>query len=517
MAFGLNPTGLLTKLFAPKARRTPPPTDRPDDRTNYDTGTNATGLYGAYKNHLQVTEDRHAVLQDYEDMDFDDIPAAVLDAVAEECTQPDFIRDRPLWVKSENKDLEKMLEGLIAHLEIEDRFPSHTREVSKFGEMFKFIHTHPQEGIVGWEYFQPIRVNRIEEHGNLRGFVLDGEQRQQYSQSDTMTLPWQFTHFMRPSNVMREGARRGESWLRPARRIFRKFQMTEDSVIMYRLRKAPDRDVMYVDVGTAPFDQAVNIIRRWRRTFKKDTLYNPMDGSLRSDLHVIGPSDDYFVPRKEGSTTQIERLQGSSNHDQLNDYRTMLHRLYSALRASPDHFGFTENGVERLKPISNLSVSWSRGCRLSQKGVIQGYVKTILVHMALKGIDWQLPSNHFEIHTAPISYLDEQQRLEIYDIRTRLIEVMTRLTSEFQEINQSKWFLWLLYKFGGLSPEVLDQFIQNSEADGAEAEGLKGVDLTESQKRSLEELAMPYIGQIRDGLSHVYSPYDNYKHYLIRG
>jgi hypothetical protein len=546
------------------------------------------------------------------EMDFDDLVSAVLDAMAEDCTQPDMISGRIVWISSENQDVVKLLTKLFDKLEIEDRVASIIREAAKYGDCFLRNWYRRGEGIIALEYYEPQRVFRVEEKGRMRGFTIDStlEMRSE----SILYNPWDFIHFFRAIGRLRPDQTYGDSLCRPARRLWRKLQMVEDSIIMYRLKMAPDRFIFYVDCGEASASESVEILRMWRRALKKQVLYQPDQGRLRVDynpwcltpntivplvdgrnltlqqildeygtnrsfsvysfdkrnncivegeathLGVVGtgcpvyrvtlddgsfydctsnhewilkggvkrkaiglqPGDsfeswpagvdhkvvsveylgvvaevhclsvvgyhnfavrcerggevsevftgnsvdqDFFWPTKEGSNSRIEKQAGSANIGEIHDYELLVKRLFAALRAPPSYFGMKEEGgavIDNGKTLGRQDIRWARSGKAGQKAATRGLVRLCQVHMALKGIDPTDPANEFEVCMAPISYLDEMERLEVFDLRSRAIDSISRVLTDVEGLDKKRWVSWLLWKFGGLSKNFLDQFIDQN-------------------------------------------------------
>jgi hypothetical protein len=288
--------------------------------------------------------------------------------------------------------------------------------------------------------------------------------------------------------------------------------MMEDSIVMYRLRRAPDRDVYYIDIGGAPIDEGINIVRMWRRALKKHHGVKSSSGELRSDMNPLAPDEDLFWPTKEGSNSRIERLSGAANVGDVWDFKLMIDRLFSTLRAPKEYFGFNEGGgFNADKSLAQIDIRWARGCKICQKGLTTGMTKTAMIHLALLGINPVDPQNEFETHMTPISFLDEQQRLELYTLRLQAIENMNRLFGDVKGINQTKWFTWLLHKFGGFGSEFLEKFVEAANSsDGASDEGFHGRDLTGTEQSLILEALKDIPSQIRNVLTCSTSSRDIY-------
>lgn len=502
-AMGLNPNGLLSQLFGLDVRRPPKPSwDPRRSHLSGDIGPDlASSMWAYYQDKMTISQERLDAYRDYDEMDFDDLIASVLDAIAEDSTQSDFMNGKSIWFETDNKELQVVLNKMAVRLKMEEVTPQLVREISKFGDDFEYLHANRNEGIVALEHYMPSSVWKQEKEGRLMGYSLDPNNNDR----SKLFLPWEFQHFMRPAGRRLLGVQYGDAWIRPARRLYRKVQMTEDAIIMYRLKRAPDRDVYYIDVGDSPIDESISILRQWRRILKKNTFIDTATNKLKSDMNPLAPDEDIFWPTREGNNSRIDRLSGSSNVGEVWDYKLLIERLFSTLRAPKEYFGFGEGGgFNADKSISQLDIRWARGCKTSQKGVTTGWTKIAMVHMALLGINPLDKKNQFRTCMAPISYLDELQRADLYDVRTRCINSLNGITEQLN-LNRTKWFQWLLYKFGGFSIEFLDKFKSsaksdqntmpnnNDDSETSGDDGLDGRDLTNNEKESLLEMIGPEI------------------------
>jgi len=364
----LNPTGLLAKLFGQDVRRPEPPQWFPQGSLSpdagglpSDAGTPATFTWDWYRLQLELGRERLDLYQDYEDMDQDDLIASVLDAIAEDGTQPDFMKDRIIWVESGNKEIEKICNETLDRIGAADTAPSILRETAKYGDCFEFLHYQRGHGVISHEYVQPNVVWRCERSGRLSGFTVG---KQPAQNPENLMLPWQFIHFLRMGGRRYPGVQYGDSWLRPARRLYRKLRMIEDAMILYRIRMAPDRDVYYIDVGSAPPDQQVAIVKMWKRLFKKNIAYNPQTGIMSGESNPLATDENIFWPTKEGNTSRVERLHGSSNVADIYDVEFIVNRMFSALRAPKEYFGFGDAGAfDRGKSLEQQDIRWARGVK----------------------------------------------------------------------------------------------------------------------------------------------------------
>lgn len=482
----LNPTGLLAKIFGQDARRPMPPSWVPPAEQGGTPGSPQGAMtWDWYRQQIEMSQERLDLYRDYEEMDQDDLIASILDAIAEDAAQTDWMTGKNIWVESDDPEIEKEGNAAFDRWNSQDNCAGICRESAKFGDDFEFLHQQRGVGIVAHEYIPPQLVWRHERQGRLSGFMLTDQPN---PRMEDMMLPWQISHFVRRGGRRYPGVQYGDSWIRPARRIYRKLQMSEDAMVIYRLTKAPDKDVFYIDVGEAPPDEQVSILKMWRRFMKKNISYNAQDGILRGELNPLAYDESIFWPTKKDNGSKVERLPGSNNIGDIIDVEFLVNRLFAALRAPKDYFGFGESGAfDRGKALEQQDIRWARGIKAIQLAATRGYARMLEIHFALRGVDVTLPNHAFSVKMSPPSALDELQRADLYDARLRSMEGLTRLVADFQGLNKKAWYKFLLEKFGGFRHGFFEQFLEKAKQDGADMHGLEGQELTSQEKRFLTE------------------------------
>jgi len=232
----------------------------------------------------------------------------------------------------------------------------------------------------------------------------------------------------------------------------------------------------------------MDLIRSWRQAIKRKQLRT--EQGYRYEQYPVGIDEDIFWPTFPESNSRIERLQGSSNTDNVYDVLLMIRKLFAALRCPPGYFGFDREGGgwETGKALAQQDIRWARGCKSVQRGCTKGWARLLKIHLALKGIDPSLPKNRFSVHQSPVSILDEQMKADLYEARIRAMDALNRIIGDLEGLNRKAWFNWLLSNLAGFSPEFLNKFVEESKDSGAGVEGLVGKSLDGNDGRKLVEI-----------------------------
>jgi len=243
---------------------------------------------------------------------------SVLDAYAEDATQFDYDKGRVFWIESDNREIRDELTRMIDRVQLEDRAFSMARGLALFGDHFEQLVYSQGEGVLALRYVHPSRLTRIEDkYGKLRGFAVglyeDSELTEEKIEKLKLSHPYEFLHFRRLGS-RRFGAH-GESMILGARRSWMQLKIMEDSMILYRLNRAPDRLVWYIDVGTQGPDDQRRTIEYWRQAYRKRMYLNTGTGILRQEWSPLTAEEDLFFPVPKGTNSRIEKLPGCFTGD----------------------------------------------------------------------------------------------------------------------------------------------------------------------------------------------------------
>ena len=108
--------------------------------------------------------------------------------------------------------------------------------------------------------------------------------------------------------------------------------MIEDSLVIYRLSRAPERRIFYIDVGNLPKVKAEQYLRDVMSRYRNKLVYNANTGEIRDDKKMMSMMEDFWLPRREGGRgTEITTLPGGQNLGELTDVEYFKKKLYKAL------------------------------------------------------------------------------------------------------------------------------------------------------------------------------------------
>ena len=137
------------------------------------------------------------------------------------------------------------------------------------------------------------------------------------------------------------------SYLHKAIKPLNQLRMIEDATVIYRISRAPERRIFYIDVGNLPKLKAEQYLRDIMAKYKNKLVYDAQTGEIRDDRKFMSMMEDFWLPRREGGKgTEITTLPGGQNLGELEDVKYFEKKLYKALNVP----------VSRLEPSQGFSL-----------------------------------------------------------------------------------------------------------------------------------------------------------------
>jgi hypothetical protein len=169
----------------------------------------------------------------------------------------------------------------------------------------------------------------------------------------------------------------------------------EDALLVYRIARAPERRIFYVDVGQLPKQKAEQYMRDMMSRFRNKLIYNQATGEVRDERNHLSVLEDYWLPRREGSRgTEITTLPGGQAMSQIEDVDYFKKKLYGALnvplsRLASDQTGFN---LGQSVQITREEIKFYKFIERVRHQFTKLFLDLMRVQMILKGImtedDW---------------------------------------------------------------------------------------------------------------------------------
>lgn len=214
-------------------------------------------------------------------------------------------RGNILEVYSENHRVKDALNDLFKNrLNIDFNLKPWIRDLVKYGDYFVYLHIDKTEGIYNYMALPVDEVHREDGYDNTPEKV-----RFRWETTNDYFEDWQIAHFR-----LLEDSRRypyGRSVLDPARKLWKQLQLAEDSMLVYRITRAPERRVFYIEVGNVPEADLQQYMMKVQNQIKKQPVVNQANGSYNFKYDPMNITEDYFIPMRGDKTSRIDTLPGA--------------------------------------------------------------------------------------------------------------------------------------------------------------------------------------------------------------
>lgn len=362
--------------------------------------SSAMSAYGSY--------DRMARYSDFQEMEYTPEIASALDIYAEEAVAPDELGN-VLHIYSENQAINRILNELFYDtLNVNFNLTAWVRNMCKYGDFFLFNDVSPDQGVIN---VYPIAVNEIERE---EGFDKDDPLAVRFrwmTQGNQILENWQVSHF----RILGNDAflPYGTSVLEAARRIWRQLILIEDAMLVYRIVRAPDRRVFYIDVGNIPPEEIPNYMEQAQAQLKKNQVVDRTTGRVDLRYNPLSVDEDYFLPVRGAATgTKIDTLAGGNNAAAVEDVQYIQKKLFAALKIPKAYLGYDE-GLGAKATLSQEDIRFSRSINRIQRTILSELNKIAIIHLHAHGFE-STDLLDFELKLTNPSTIAQQQKLELY-------------------------------------------------------------------------------------------------------
>ena len=379
-------------------------------------------------------------------------------------------------ILSDDENIKTALEDLfIDKLDINNELWSIVYETVKMGDNFYEIipddYKKPKE-IRRIRYLEPDKMERIEKEGKLSHFVYRIEKKDKATNKlkesvEYVLFPWQIVHFKIEN---KSHAPYGGSLLEAGIRTFRRLVMLEDLMLVYRISRAPERRIFYIDVGNLNPVEAKRFLTKMKNAYRTQSFIDE-NGNINKKANVMSITSDIFVPVKEGSAgTRIETLQGgtsltSSGEDPLLKY--FKDKILRTMNIPPSYMG---EQADLSRSLSTIDQKFGRFIERVQAQITQGMNKIAALELFFKGFKKE-DLNNFQLELTPPSNVKEITEIELVNQRMTLISTIQQLNLFSQE-----WILKNILKLSDkeISDIMLQKKLENANAGQGEAAAAAG-------------------------------------------
>jgi len=410
-------------------------------------------------------------------------------------------------IKCEHAEVKEEADFLIHRLlQLDDKAWGLQRNLCKYGDQFfetVIDPNAPKRGILRVQTLPPDSVYRIE---SVKGRMIEFQQSQEgpdyqslarvditrASQAELMQAtalrfyPEQIVH-ARLGDDRKLFYPYGVSMIEAARGPAHQLRLMEDAMLVYRLVRAPERRVFYVDVGQIAPNRVEAMVDRLKDQFRKKKVFSNKRGGgstgasgVEERWNPIPPDEDFFIPMRPNSQTRIDTLPGAENLGEIDDALYFRQRLFTALQFPKNYLTNEDPQATRLT-LSQQDVRFARLIERLQKPFIRAVHEICVRHLTLRGY----PKDSY-----------------------RELEVKMTPPSDWRQINRNEVTEVLFNRAATLKgSQLMSDYDIHTKILGFEEDDAKDV-VARNRAQKMEDLKMQVIGQNPEALGLVPMPAD---------
>ena len=218
------------------------------------------------------------------------------------------------------------------------------------------------------------------------------------------------------------------SWIHKAIKPINQLMMIEDSLVIYRLSRAPERRIFYIDVGNLPKIKAEQYLRDVMMRYRNKLVYDANTGEMRDDKKFMSMMEDFWLPRREGGRgTEITTLPGGQNLGEITDIQYFQKKLYRALNVPETRLqGESGFSLGRSSEILRDEIKFSKFVGRLRKRFSHMFNDILKTQLILKNIitpeDWDVMEDHIQYDYLYDNHFSELKEAELLNERITLAQ-----------------------------------------------------------------------------------------------
>ena len=422
----------------------------------------SSGFYGQYVDIEGVYKNEFDLIRRYREMALHPECDGAIEDVVNEAIVSDLY-DSPVEIELTNLNASDKLKKIIREefktiKEILD-FDRKAHEIfknwyidGKLAYLKVIDQKHPEEGIKDLRYIDSLKIRfiRQEKKKNKNQYINVASNRDNPASAITPELEEYYLYTPTPAypsnSIIGGGGSKGVkiakdaityctsglidrnkgtvlSYLNKAIKALNQLRMIEDSLVIYRLSRAPERRIFYIDVGNLPKVKAEQYLKEVMYRYRNKLVYNASTGEVRDDRKFMSMMEDFWLPRREGGRgTEITTLPGGQNLGELADIEYFQKKLYRALGV-PESRIANDGGFNlgRSSEILRDELKFTKFVGRLRKRFANLFSDMLKTQLILKNIiateDWDRINDHIQYDFVYDNQFSELKESELMDGR----------------------------------------------------------------------------------------------------
>ena len=424
----------------------PVPKNNEDGVDNYI----ASGFYGQYVDIEGAYRSEHELIKRYREMALHPEADGAIEDVVNEAIVSDLY-DSPVEVELSNlnasESIKKKIREEFRYIKELMDFDKKSHEIFRNwyidGRLYylKVIdQNNPQEGLKDLRYIDPRKIRKVKEpikekdkrtgvtvyKGSNEYYMYNPKGITTANQAQGVKIAKDSIAYCH-SGILDNRGGMVYSHLHKAIKPLNQLRMLEDAVVIYRLARAPERRIFYIDVGNLPKMKAEQYLRDMMVKHKNKLTYDATTGEVRDDRKFMTMLEDFWLPRREGGRgTEITTLPGGQNLGEMEDVDYFRRKLYKSLNV-PTARMEQENQFQlgRASEITRDELKFNKFIKRLRNRFAMLFDELLEIHLALKGVttrkEWQQMKQDIYYDFMEDNHFTELKDTEIMTERLRLL------------------------------------------------------------------------------------------------
>jgi hypothetical protein len=343
---------------------------------------------------------------------------------------------------------------------------------------------NPKRGIVELRYIDPTKISKVKEVKKVRDAKTEVEYEKvvaeyylysegMLSNSDMKTgggIKLEKDSVIAVNSGLFDPSRtKSIGYLHKAIKLINQLRFMEDSLVVYRVSRAPERRIFYIDVGNLPKGKAEEYVQSVVSRYRNKLVYDASTGEITDDRKHMSMLEDFYLPRREGGRgTEITTLGGGENLGQIEDVVFFQRKLYRSLNVPISRLeqdtGFA---LGRATEVSRDEVKFQKFVDKIRKRFSQIFIEALKVQLILKGViepkDWPNIEETINVDFVEDNYFAELKEFEI--LRERL-EMLQLVEEQIGQYYSREWVRRNILHQSDEDIETIDDQIQKEKDSG---------------------------------------------------
>tara|TARA_B100000945_G_scaffold191883_1_gene154124 strand:- start:1691 stop:3376 length:1686 start_codon:yes stop_codon:yes gene_type:complete len=244
-----------------------------------------------------------------------------------------------------------------------------------------------------------------------------------------------------PSGLQDLNKRMTLGFLHKAIKSLNQLRMIEDALVIYRLSRAPERRIFYIDVGNLPKVKAEQYLRDTMSRYRNKLVYDANTGEMRDDKKHMSMLEDFWLPRREGGRgTEITTLPGGQNLGELKDVEYFKKKLFNSLNLPPSRLTDDNKGFNLGKTTEVLrdEIKFTKFIGRLRKRFSELFQDILKTQLILKGViapeDWEDMKEHIQYDFLFDNHFNELKEIEMQNQRMLTVTQMDPFVGKYFSI-----------------------------------------------------------------------------------